>query len=231
MASPDYFSRFPNIDYGVKINKAGLVDTIKIKDYFHLLTVRDDITPTTTIYEPYFVKNGERPDQVSYDYYGDEQYYWVILQINEIIDVHNEWPLSQYELDEYIVKKYGSVAASEETRHYETIEVKDKDGNVILPGRGSGVDRGGRGQNGLVVPGNYEFTYRDGNSYITRRGFTGQFAACTPISYRQYEYDLNEDKSQILVLQKKYIGNYMNEVKQYSASIGIVTSELDVGDL
>ena len=71
MASPEYFSRFPNIDYGVKINKAGLVDTIKIKDYFHLLTVRDDITPTTTIYEPYFVKNGERPDQVSYDYYGD----------------------------------------------------------------------------------------------------------------------------------------------------------------
>ena len=28
------------------------------------------------------------PDQISYEQYGDEQYYWIILQINEIIDFY-----------------------------------------------------------------------------------------------------------------------------------------------
>ena len=80
---------------------------------------RDDIRAEKTIYSPYIIKNGERPDQISYKEYGDEQYYWIILQINEITDYYNEWPLSQYELDEYITKKYGVVGA-DEVRHYET---------------------------------------------------------------------------------------------------------------
>ena len=144
MATPTYFHNFPNIDYALHMNKAGVVDYIKIKDYFHLLKVRDDIRPDKTMYTPYTIKNGERPDQISYDFYGDEQYYWILLQINEITDYHSEWPLSQYELDEYIIDKYGSIAAADEIRHYETITIYDDDGNLILPGRGApDPNRGG----------------------------------------------------------------------------------------
>jgi len=216
------------------MNKAGVVDYINIKDYFHLLKVRDDISPTKSIYQPYTVKNGERPDQISYNLYGDEQYYWVILLINDIVDYYSDWPLSQYELDEYVIKKYKSLYAANEVRHYETLEIKDLDGNIIVPGRGLPViDRGGRGNIGLKVPGNFEVSYPDrpdSDVYITRRGHVGINSACYPVTYYQHEYDLNEDKSQINILQSKYLSDFVREHDLYFGTIERMQSQPDVGD-
>ena len=144
MKNPTYFSEFPNIKYPYKINKAGIVDSFTIKDYFHLLKVRGEVRNTATIYSPHTIINGQRPDQLSFELYGSEAYYWVILQVNDIVDVHNEWPLGNYELDEYILRKYGSYDKASEVHHYETIETFDEEGNKVLPGRGglSAVDRG-----------------------------------------------------------------------------------------
>jgi len=226
MATPKYFSNFPNIDYALKMNKAGIVDYITVKDYFHLLVTRDDIRAEKTIYSPYVIKNGERPDQIAYKEYGDEQYYWIILQVNEITDYYSEWPLSQYELDEYIIKKYGLVGA-EEVRHYETLEIKNEDGIVIVPGRGApDPNRGGLAQQGLRVPEDYTVTI-DGKTY---KGPNGPLPACTPITNRQHEYDLNEDKGQIFILQKKYIKDYMFEIRRYIANLPKMKSVVDVSD-
>jgi len=234
MATPTYFQNFPNIDYALHMNKAGVVDYIKIKDYFHLLKVKDEVRPEKTMYSPYTIKNGERPDQISHDFYGDEQYYWILLQINEITDYYSEWPLSQYELDEYIINKYGSLSASDEVRHYETIAIYDDDNNLILPGRGApDLNRGGLAKQGLKVSPDYEITYpisSDSDIYRTRFGYVGEFAACSPITHRQYEYDLNENKGQIFILQKKYLSDYLREVKRYARKLGVLGSSIDVSD-
>lgn len=226
MATPTYFSNFPDINYALHMNKAGIVDYITIKDYFHLLKTRDEIRPEKTIYAPYTIRNGERPDQIAYREYNDEQYYWIILQINDITDYYNEWPLSQYELDQYIVKKYGVVGA-EQVRHYETIEIKDNTGSVIVPGRGTpDPNRGGLAQQGLRVNEDYSVTIDN----ITYTGSTGALASCIPITNRQYEYDLNEDKTQIFILQKRYIKDYMRELRQYVGGLPEMKSQLDVSD-
>jgi len=235
MAYPDYFSRFPNIKYPYKINRAGVVDSFTIKDYFHLLKVREEILDLDTFYSPMTIINGERPDQLSYRLYEDESLYWTILQVNDIVDVHNEWPLGNYELDQYIIKKYGSVEKSYEAHHYETVEVIDGEGNRVLPGRGgdSIVDRGGRAESGLRVPENFTFTYRVyPNKQLERTlsGTTGPNAACMKISNRQYEYDLNEDKTQIFVLQKKYLSQYLQEVSDYASKISDIDAALEVSD-
>ena len=144
---PRYFFDFPNIKYAIQANSAGIPNYITIKDYFHLLKPRDDIFREETLYDEYIVKNGERPDQIANDFYGDEQYYWIILQINEIVDYYNQWPLSQLELDEYITRKYENDAEANSTHHYETIEVIDSEKNVLQ-------------RAGLTVNKNYEFKYR-----------------------------------------------------------------------
>lgn len=237
MASPKYFSYLPNIDYPVRMNRAGLVDTLKVKDFFHLMKIREDLFDDETLYEPYYIENGERPDQVSYGFYGDAQYYWVILQTNDIVDVYQDWPLSSWELDEYVLKKYGSHEKAGETHHYETITTYDDEGNLVLPGRGMpGPDRGGLAQNGLRVSENYTFTYPTypgSAEYVTLSGSSGVRPACTPVSNRQFEFNVNQDKSQIWILQEKYLPDYVREVQNYYGSIksSDLSTELNLSDI
>jgi len=211
MATPNYFSYFPNIEYPVKLSKSGQTESITIKDYFHLLLPRDDIFKEETLYEQYFVKNGQRPDQISYNLYGDEQYYWIILQINEITDYYSQWPLSQYELDEYILKKYGSDEEADQIRHYETQRVVDREGNVLLPG-------------GMKVSSDYTFKYIDD-------GDIEQIVQPVEVTYRQYEYLINEEKSEIFILQPKFVGQFKREIKRYNSKLSNMKGVLTTTDL
>ena len=212
MGMPQYFSYLPNIEYTVSINRAGNESNITIKDYFHLLKVRDDIFKDDTIYELYNVRNGQRPEQISYELYGDTRYYWILLQINGIVDYYNQWPLNNSDLDKFILKKYGSYEKSGATRHYETVETKNSRGDVIL-------------EEGIKVSENFVFEFPDN---------PGQFVYKTsrpvPISYRQFEYRLNETKSQINVLNPDFVIRYEEECRDYYRKMRktVVKSQLDV---
>ena len=203
MASPKYFQYFPDIQYALNVDKAGRAHHISIKDYFHLLSVRDDIYREETLYTKYQIQDGERPDQISYKFYGDEQFYWILLQINEIVDYYTQWPLSERELTEFAAKKYGGTIGSNEIHHYETVETFDNDTppNLVLPG-------------GLKVPENFKFTYP------STPGATVYFTSF-PIGVTNYQHELNlnEAKSQIFILDKKYIYQYEREVRTYAKNL------------
>ena len=210
---PKYFFDFPNIRYAVSANSAGIPNYINIKDFFHLLKPRDDIFREDTIYQEYIVKNGERPDQIARDFYDDEQYYWIILQINEITDYYNQWPLSQYELDEFITRKYQTDAKAGEAHHYETPEVIDINQNVLL-------------RAGHSVPKDFQFKYRpDPNETFISTAFPIE------VSNRTYEYRLNDQKSVIQVLQPKYVFDYAREVQNYAYNLPEQESFADLGTL
>jgi len=211
MATPKYFQYFPDIQYALSVDKAGRPHYINIKDYFHLLTVRDDIYREETLYTTYTIKNGERPDQISYKFYGDEQFYWVLLQINSITDYYTQWPLSEYELGIFVNKKYGGNAGAEKIHHYETVETFDSDTppNLVLPG-------------GLKVPENFKFTYP------TTPG-ASVYKTSFPIGITNYDYErkLNDAKSEIFILDKKYVFNYEREVRTYAKNLEPSVSFLD----
>tara|TARA_Y100001973_G_scaffold96433_1_gene151158 strand:+ start:114 stop:773 length:660 start_codon:yes stop_codon:yes gene_type:complete len=213
MSSPKYFTYFPNIQYALSTNSAGKLNRIEIKDYFHLLEVRDDIYREETLYAPYNIANGERPDQISYKFYGDEQYYWVILQINGIIDYYNMWPLSEPELEEHVIRKYGSQEAAGEIKQYETMKTFDQSDppNLVLDG-------------GLVVGKNFKYEYPStpgSNVYLT--------SLPTSISFYTYERRLNDAKSQIYILDKKYIYDYVREVRNYGKNLSPEASYSSAG--
>ena len=76
----------------------------------------------------------------------------------------------------------------------------------------------------------FTFTYKkspDSDQFVTATGLDAR----VDITNRQYEYDLNEDKSQIFVLQKRYVGDYVREVKRYTTNLKDMKGELDIGDL
>jgi len=203
MASPKYFSYFPNIEYALSVDKAGKPSYITIKDYFHLLTVRDDVYREETLYTTYTIQNGERPDEISYKFYGDEQYYWIILQINSITDYYTQWPLSEVELQQFVYKKYGGASGAGQINHYQTVETYDADTppNLVLPG-------------GLKVPENFVFTYPDTPG--STRFLTSRPSAVTNYNY---ERNLNEAKSEIFILDRKYVYDYEREVRTYGKNL------------
>ena len=198
MTEPTYFSNFPNLEYAVSVNKAGHTNNINIKDYFRLLLPRDDIYKEDTLYTTYYVIDGERPDQISYKEYGDEQFYWVLLQINGIVDYYNEWPLSNAELEKFMLNKYGSWEETKDVHHWETVETKNSEGNIVLP-------------KGMYVDETFVYYYTDQNETIL---------SSLPSAVTNYEYEerVNERKSHIQILNARYIDDYMRDIRNYAKS-------------
>ena len=197
MSTPQYFQQLPNIRYAQTINKAGVANYVEMKDFFRLMRVRDDIFAEDTMYYEYVVQNGQRPEQISYELYGDERYYWMILQVNDITDYWNEWPLDQVELETFIKEKWGSKA--DDVAYYETPEVKNDEGTVLL-------------EAGLVVPQSFIFYYYpdpDSNDIMLS-------AMPSAVTNRQDEVKKNDAKASINVIQKKYVYDLEREWNNYA---------------
>ena len=67
------------------------------------------------------VPDGYTIEQVSDKFYGNPDYHWVIMTINEIVDARREWPMGNSDLLAYCKKKYGETGIYE-THHYRTAD-------------------------------------------------------------------------------------------------------------
>jgi hypothetical protein len=61
------------------------------------------------------VLNGERPDLVSNRLYGTPKYEYLILLLNDIESIYDDWPRDSITFNNYIKKKYGSITAASST--------------------------------------------------------------------------------------------------------------------
>jgi hypothetical protein len=111
-----YFQSFNKIDYPFYNGQTGF-------DHVSVIDITESIQPTAQLvqgvgtYFPYVVKDGERPDTVSNNYYGSPHYDWLIRLVNQIVDDKYDWPMSNQELLTYCTDKYGSLNLYS-THHY-----------------------------------------------------------------------------------------------------------------
>lgn len=61
---------------------------------------------------PYTVKEDERPEDVAYYYYGDQDKVWLVYLANNIIDPYSQWPMNDDNLYQTLLKKYASSTMS-----------------------------------------------------------------------------------------------------------------------
>lgn len=125
-----YFRSVPNFEYVSPDAEASISDYIQIKNLFRKNKIREDIIENLTYFTKYNVVGNERPDQIAEKFYGDVTLDWVILLANNIINVRNEWPLDSNSFNEYLESKYENVY---DIHHYETTQIRNSDGIVILP--------------------------------------------------------------------------------------------------
>ena len=70
------------------------------------------------MFDNYDVKDGEKPEDVAFKWFGDAEYHWVILMTNNITDRYYQWPLSQPQFAEHLTDKYGA-GSEDAVHHYE----------------------------------------------------------------------------------------------------------------
>jgi len=95
------------------------VGDYKFKDVTNLLrrvALRAKVKTSTLLYDTYDVKNGETPESLADKLYGDSEYHWIIMLINDITDRYHEWPMSEAQFSQYLKDKYSNPDA---VHHYE----------------------------------------------------------------------------------------------------------------
>ena len=188
-----YFSQIPNLQVlNRTTNNTATDETVIVKNLFKRAKIREDIASISGAFEFYSITENERPDDVAEKIYGDPELDWVILITAGIINVKNEWPLDNKQLYDYSLEKYGFDNLNS-PRHYETTLVVDGNNRLVLPPN-------------LIVDQN--FTITDPTDPL------GTLNPVVPISNYQYEVKKNNDKRQIYVLKKDYLGQFLNDTRQ-----------------
>ena len=186
-----YFRELPNLNYqSTSSDRSSSRDYVVVKNIFRRAKLRDDLKYIFTSLVDYYIKDGIRPDQVADDLYGDPELDWVVLTSANIINVRDEWPLNSYEIYNYALNKYGNDL--NQIRHYETTEVKDSSGRLILP-KGKVVDSG--------------FTIPDPSSSTATLNPVGG------VTNYEYESKLNDEKRSIYILSPNYLQVFLNDMK------------------
>ena len=130
-----YFRQVPNLEY---VNRdrgnSSISDYTNVKNLFKRGRIRPDIFGNVSFFTKYKVIGDDRPDNVAHKVYGDSSLDWVVLLSNNILNIQSEWPLAQSSLDNVLLNKYGSYEKLNALHHYETIEIKNSRGGIILPG-------------------------------------------------------------------------------------------------
>lgn len=117
----DLFSRFPT-------TKRNGVDVPN-------LTIRLDfinrIKSNKSVFAYRILQDGQRPEDIALYEYGDTALYWIILMINNISDPFHGWLLTEKQLYDYCVRKYGA------DKIYSVHHYENADGDWVNLGSGN----------------------------------------------------------------------------------------------
>ena len=186
-----FFRELPYLLYPSFLpEKTSSLDFIEVKNIFRRVKIRDDLQSSFTVFNKYEIPMGSRPDMVAEELYGVASFDWIVLTVAGILNVRNEWPLSNRDLYNYSLDKYGDSINS--NRFFETTEVKDSSGRLILP-------------KGKIVDSNFTIP-KPGEPTATLNPVVG-------ISNYEYETRLNDEKRNIFILREDYIQEFLEDMR------------------
>lgn len=186
----NYFYTFPTVPYDADGTMPNKYQTVR--NIMNRIKIKESIKSDIAAFYPYIIEEGERPDILSYKYYGSVSYAYLILLFNNIIDPQFDWPLGAIDFENYIISKYGSVStAYTETKFYYQI-IRAEVPRTETQERQEEVK--------LIVD---ETTY-DGLAAASRKKVTAY----------DYETQLNDNKRHIKVINKDLIVDVDSKYKE-----------------
>ena len=119
-----YFANFPLIPY----DNYGTGDFRLTPNILKRIAVRANIKTTTSLFDTYDVKEGETPELIADKLYGNPEFHWVVLMMNDVVDRYHQWPMSRRQFLAHLNDKYTNVDG---VHHYE-ISQSSGDTNIKI---------------------------------------------------------------------------------------------------
>jgi hypothetical protein len=181
--SASYFSNFPYINYANV-----LATNITLRTAFI-----QSLKQQASVFYPYTIEESETADAIASWYYGRPDYDWLVYLANDIIDPHTQWPKTYLQLQDYVIKKYGSLPIAQSTilfyRKNPDINYLLIDGSDFSSDTNSGYDVVANNTDIRITPESIAFV-PDSTQYY-------------PVYAYDYENELNEEKRNILLIDNK----------------------------
>lgn len=199
-------SNLPKIEF--KIGE----DTFYLSDITKNIAVISNLLNQSVYYEDYIAGDNETLENISFKHYDNVNYWWVIAIINKIYDYRTDLPLSRdmwlkqawfkynlknkvafniYEIERYLEKTThhyelnGVVTHTGETINFSTVKIPEKN-----------------------IDSNEEYCPIYNDDVTINTELLGE-----RVSLYQFEYNNNENKRNLKILQKKYIPQIENELR------------------
>lgn len=193
-----YFRELPDLDYQSFLStRSSNEEYLRVKNLFRRNKLRDDLQHVFTVFDKYKIIEGARADTIADEIYGSSELDWIVLLTAGITNVRDQWPLSNRDLYNYTVKKYG-IENINRTHHYETKEIKDTLNRLIMSA-------------GNIVDEDFSVSYYDAG--IGQSIFKTGIDVISGITNYDYESKKNEEKTTIYLLKPGYVQQFLNDMR------------------
>lgn len=216
-----YFQEFPYVSYQFPNDNIVLFKNLSIRP-----VVIEAIKSEYDNLELYFVQDGETPETLAFDNYGDASLNWIIMLANNIINLYKDWPLPEDTLLKILYDDYrnqqdsdGNTVVLTDQEVYQFLEFVGSTSNdfksTLVTSDGKKVS---------LRPHHFKdandniYSLDTLNATIDAFGRTITLPTLSPVSYYEYEIAKNDEKRQILIpppetakRMRKELGLLLNE--------------------
>ena len=115
----NYFSYFPKILY----DAVGKGDYKVVTNLLNRVVMKKGLKEIAAVFDTIDVEGEMTPEAVAEEFYGNQNYYWIVLLFNNIKDRFYDWPLPRVNFETFVNDKYTNPGA---THHYEILQTSGR---------------------------------------------------------------------------------------------------------
>ena len=186
-----YFKYLPKVYVRNRTIQAGVHPYELCRNIFRRIKIKDSLQGALLGFVQYEIEEGERPDQVARKFYGDSGLDWIVLLVNNIINVYDDWPMTRMDVYNHVLNRFGDVDA---ISHWISTDIFATNGDLVL-------------KEGNIVNESFQYTRSDG-TIVPKEDCRRK------VTHFEVAMAENEEKRNIYLLREEYVSDFINEFKR-----------------